>query len=38
LREDSRVVICHMALDVLWATSKREILSRSTYLARPTCL
>jgi hypothetical protein len=36
--EGSSVATCHMALDVLWATSKREILSRSTYSVEPTCL
>jgi hypothetical protein len=34
----SGIAMCHMALDVLWATSKREILNRSTYFAGPTCL
>jgi hypothetical protein len=37
-REDSGVATCHMALGVLWATSKREILNRSTYLDKPTRL
>jgi hypothetical protein len=30
VREGSGIATCHMALDVLWATSKREILSWST--------
>jgi hypothetical protein len=38
MREGSDVATWHMALDVLWATSKREILSRSTYSAGPTYL
>jgi hypothetical protein len=38
VREGSGIAMCHMALSVLWATSKREILSRSTYSAGPTYL
>jgi hypothetical protein len=38
VREGSGVITCHMALGVLWATSKREILSRSTYLVGTTVL
>jgi hypothetical protein len=34
--EGSDVSTCHMALGVLWATSKMEILSRFTYSVGPT--
>jgi hypothetical protein len=38
MQEGSDVATCHMALGGLWATRKREILSRSTYLVGPTYL
>jgi hypothetical protein len=38
VREGSSIATYHMALDVLWATSKKEILSRSTYSVGPTYL
>jgi hypothetical protein len=36
--ERSDVATYHMTLGMLWATSKREILSRSTYSTGPNCL
>jgi hypothetical protein len=38
VREGSGIATCLMALSVLWATCKRKLLSRSTYLAGLTCL
>jgi hypothetical protein len=38
VQEGSSVATCHMALGVLWATGKREILGRSTYSAGHTYL
>jgi hypothetical protein len=38
VREGSSVTTWHMALGVLWATTKRETLSWSTYLAGPIYL